>query len=643
MTYQRHYEPITQNLSVSRIPMREGQLSILRLSTCHGIPTASHTTHDIQCPDLYTANATFPHLLHTMNTSRGNTNPAALEGASLHRMRTKNACEPCRQRKRKCDGKEPCSSCSRYIYECYYGTPEGPGFPARKKPTESTSKSKGAAQGHGSTQSQDTGSSQYDSPTKSRDPQDGILDPVTKRFSAASSGVAFPRMLGINIDAEDAPRLHSFAWNLGMRNELQTAHTDITQLVSFAVLQRLAAVYFEHIHPIYGFLSQERFAQKAIDRWSNTAAADDFDLVCCGVVALGSLFLPEPSHVQEAELMQHARMSLDSSVKFPSIDRIAAWILRTLYSRLTTRPHVAWISSSVTMQLIEVTGIHHDLDTISVVHPPNTPMDEQDAEQRRGLFWVARSLNAFLSYEVGFSSMNLPAATCKPIAPNSLNYTHELMALYFAWEKIQLIESTTACSLEDCLSRLQEIELHHNGLVLHQTNLAFCVYRRLRLRNSNFSKKALDLLVTMGNTGLKASNNMLQLNVPWWHIAMVPFQYVCVLLAIDSRHSLLYVGDAMRTLEAATQRFDTHVMREALMTAGLLLREWKKRKEELIGFLGEGLQYQQTSMLNQLNEVLQSGVSKPVPTEWPANVDFNMPGTTDLNWDLFLGGPNTLF
>lgn len=147
----------------------------------------------------------------------------------------------------------------------------------------------------------------------------------------------------------------------------------------------------------------------------------------------------------------------------------------------------------------------------------------------------------------------------------------------------------------------------------------------------------------MGNTGLKASNNMLQLNVPWWHIAMVPFQYVCVLLAIDSRHSLLYVGDAMRTLEAATQRFDTHVMREALMTTGLLLREWKKRKEELIGFLREGLQYQQTSMLNQLNEVLQSGVSKPVPTEWPANVDFNMPGTTDLNWDLFLGGPNTLF
>ena len=570
-----------------------------------------------------------------MGSSRGNSNTAASEGAGLHRMRTKNACEPCRQRKRKCDGEEPCSSCSRYGYECYYGTPEGAGSPARRKLSESTSRSKGAARGDESISRQDTSIGQ-------RENQDAILDPVSMRFSAASSGVAFPRMLGINIDAEDAPRLHSFAWNLGMRNELQTAHTDITQLVSFEALQRLAKVYFEHVHPIYGFLSREKFVQKAIDRWSNAAAADDFDLVCCGVVALGSLFLPEPSHVREAELMQHSRMTLDSSIKFPTIDRVAAWILRTLYSRLTTRPHVAWVSSCVTMQLVEVTGIHQDLDTITIVHPPTTPMAEQDAEERRCLFWVARSLNAFMSYEVGLSSVHLPAATCKPITPNSLNYTHELMTLYLAWEKIQFLESNTAYSLEDCLGGLQAVELHHDGLLLHQTNLAFCVYRRLRLRNSNFSKKALDLLVTMGNTGLKASNNMLQLNIPWWHIAMVPFQYVCVLLAIDTRDSLLYVGDAMRTLEAATQRFDTHVMREALITAGLLVRECKKRKEEVIGFLGEGLQHQQTSILNQLNEVLQFGGNQSAPVEWPADVNINMPNTTALNWDLFLGGPNTL-
>ena len=450
-------------------------------------------------------------------------------------------------------------------------------------------------------------------------------------------------MLGITIDAEDTPRLHSFAWNLGIRNELQKAQTDITQLVSFAALNRLAKVYFEHIHPIYGFLSRERFTQRVIDRWSDTAVADDFDLICCGVAALGSLFLPEPSHVLEAELMQHARMTLDSSVKFPTLDRIAAWILRTLYSRSTTRPHVAWISSCVTMQLVEVAGIHQDLDTISVVHPPSTPMAEQDVEQRRCLFWVARSLNAFLSYEVGFSSVHLPAATCKPIKPNIFNYTHELIALYLAWEEIQFLETTASYSLEGCLGCLQAVELHHDGLLLHQTNLAFCVYRRLRLRNSYFSKKALDLLVTMGNAGLKASNSMLHSSVPWWHIAMVPFQYVCVLLAIDSRDSLLYVGDAMRTLQAATQRFDTHVMWEALMTAGLLVREWKKRKEEIIGFLGDALRHQQTSLLNQLNEVLQSGVNQAGPVEWPENFDINIPDTKDLNWDLFLGGPNTLF
>lgn len=53
---------------------------------------------------------------------------------------------------------------------------------------------------------QDTVTGQHGSPTKPGDYQDGILDPMTMRFSAVSSGVAFPRMLGINIDAEDAPR-----------------------------------------------------------------------------------------------------------------------------------------------------------------------------------------------------------------------------------------------------------------------------------------------------------------------------------------------------------------------------------------------------------------------------------------------------
>src|SRR5271163_3507234 len=36
------------------------------------------------------------------------------------RLRTKRACEPCRKRKRKCDGHHPCNQCLEYEYSCSF-------------------------------------------------------------------------------------------------------------------------------------------------------------------------------------------------------------------------------------------------------------------------------------------------------------------------------------------------------------------------------------------------------------------------------------------------------------------------------------------------------------------------------------------
>lgn len=49
------------------------------------------------------------------------------------RQRSRIACEPCRERKRKCDGEDPCGLCRNYGYECLYRT-----FP-RKRRRESRS------------------------------------------------------------------------------------------------------------------------------------------------------------------------------------------------------------------------------------------------------------------------------------------------------------------------------------------------------------------------------------------------------------------------------------------------------------------------------------------------------------------------
>ena len=77
--------------------------------------------------------------------------------------------------------------------------------------------------------------------------------------------------------------------------------------------------------------------------------------------------------------------------------------------------------------------------------------------------------------------------------------------------------------------------------------------------------------------------------MPWWHVANVPFQVVCVFLAMDVRESLSRVGTAMRVLEEVVERFQTVAMKEALKTARFLVRLSKKRKDEDSEVLGLSL------------------------------------------------------
>ena len=58
---------------------------------------------------------------NTMDSTNGATD--ATDGSSpptQKRQRAKQACEPCRLRKRKCDGAMPCNMCTQFEYKCYF-------------------------------------------------------------------------------------------------------------------------------------------------------------------------------------------------------------------------------------------------------------------------------------------------------------------------------------------------------------------------------------------------------------------------------------------------------------------------------------------------------------------------------------------
>ncbi|KAH9826535.1 C6 transcription factor [Teratosphaeria destructans] len=106
-----------------------------------------------------------------------------------------------------------------------------------------------------------------------------------------------------------------------------------------------------------------------------------------------------------------------------------------------------------------------------------------------------------------------------------------------------------------------------------------CICRRLRLLDYNISGELLEKVLTQTSKALKAAQTNIDTGSPWHHDANVPFQIVCILLAIDNPLSIAQLGDAVRVLNNVVHLYDTDATREALSTASLLIMLHQRRKE----------------------------------------------------------------
>lgn len=122
--------------------------------------------------------------------------------------RSKIACEPCRDRKRKCDGRQPCETCSDFEYVYFYDITgrkkrnKKPLLPARKRTQRNEEQGK-------------------KTPLNPTSPRARSLGPYSEEIQSKSlesnSGAAFVRALGLKIDPANAPEPKVFAWNIGAR------------------------------------------------------------------------------------------------------------------------------------------------------------------------------------------------------------------------------------------------------------------------------------------------------------------------------------------------------------------------------------------------------------------------------------------
>ncbi|KAH9845636.1 C6 zinc finger protein domain protein [Teratosphaeria destructans] len=513
--------------------------------------------------------------------------PDADEGADgasgeVHqgRQRSRAACAPCRQRKRKCDGKYPCGTCVRYEYQCEYSA------------TKRSSITNGESAAHTQESPSHTGKTPPSIVQLQKHPltapgarfhHRGILDPVKTRFVRANSAIAFPRVLGMDMESEIIPRLHSFAWHTGIRGEPIEAPVDITTLLTWAEMQTLAKVYFRIVKPEFGLVDETEFNEQAAARFNDPRGLNDVDAMLLGVGALGSFFSSTP-HSKETEMVFAARAVLTQRiVNGPTTSNITGWILRTIYLRLTSRPHGSWMTSCITMHQAEASGLHKELQTIAVVYPAAPSGDHKLQKTRRKLFHIARALNIILSFEYGRSRVTFDVTTTKRFAAESGTFAHHFvdMADHLPSDYVDRDrEPDPPAALGAALTKLEEMHSDSSFMTMLKADLAFSIYRRLWLMSLTDAKDRADTVITIGKAALDAATRMLNDRLPWWNIVHAPFQFLCVCLAVSTPRSLGYIQGTMALLHRITQIYDTHMVREAYNQASALLKMSKKRKEK---------------------------------------------------------------
>lgn len=482
------------------------------------------------------------------------------------RKRSKLACTPCRQRKRKCDGSQPCQTCSDLEHDCYYSPSERRRHLPQPKqssvPLTSTLHSP-----HSESLLQE---------------MEKDLNPQRQLSSMqANSGAAFVRELALSLDPVNAPRMHLFAWNVfsGARqtDRAIALELSIADLISEFDMETLAMVYFEKVDPCYGFIDRQDVDCRIKRRWASPRVQDWYDAVLCGIAALGCLFSRVQSREVELSLVEIARIDLEHTIsEVPHVSTVTAWVLRVTYLRMTSSPHTAWMASCLLMHAVEAAGLHCEPAAGSVLQ--SLPSGVND-ELRRRLYGVAQHLNLWMSFDIGRSRVILRNATTVTPCQRPGDYTVELLGLL---PYSEMLDSGTFINRDELASALGRVlgRAHSEPpSILAQCNLVLCLYRRLRAANTVPQGEVMDQILALIAQAVRSAQTMLNACSPWHHIANVPFQVVCTLLAIDTPASLAQLEDAIQTLENVATTYNTQTLQEAVSTASLIISLHQRRKE----------------------------------------------------------------
>ncbi|GKZ75137.1 hypothetical protein AnigIFM50267_002870 [Aspergillus niger] len=490
------------------------------------------------------------------------------------RKRSQNACGPCRQRKRRCDGRSPCITCCEWGYDCFYDNQKrGTSRYTVSETNNSASLPSSSPGSQESTQEADKVSSKKK-----------IIDRVE-----ANSGAAFIRNMGDNIDPTSTTKLNLFGWNTGHRQLPSSVDSvapfSLFEITSFEAIKCLAGVYFDKVNPCYGLLDPKRFFRRLELRSNLPLACDPYDSTFAGVAALGSLFSQHDVTLTETQLVQYARSMLEGNdACSPSVEILTGWILHLLYMRMTSKPYPTWLASSNMMHMLEASGIHRWSSTECEARAL-----ESEIAPRERLVGVAQHLNLWVSFDLGLSRVSFADEWSVSLSEQFQGKSNGILNLLPISASLDPGNANDGEKLKSSfLSILQKV-YKEGPEILAQCNLVLCMFRRLHLWHSNFDQLVIDRTLTLLQSGLEAARALSNSCCPWHHIANVPFHTLYALLVLDTSASFQLVPEAMETLWQVASTYNTATMREAVYAAERLVLLYQQRRTSDVIILSEAL------------------------------------------------------
>lgn len=562
------------------------------------------------------------------------------------RQRIQRACVPCRKRKIKCDGNEPCAACSGYGYDCVYSDvanrPRGASSDVTS-PNPLTMGSRDAAKAVDSPRlvwrvpgKADTlfMASEVVVPDVLGAPK--LLQPVKTRFTSAYSAVAYPRRLGLRLGMPEPPRLQAYGWNPGTRAEVKAvSQNTICDILSLDDAKRYANIYFKEVHQYFDILDQGMFNERCEDFWISMRRGTDFEACICGVIALGSYFScaksphPSPPSPVEAQVVEHGRALLDLSVAYPpaliSVKYVVGWILRTLYLRLTTRPHIAWMASCTAVHIAEATGLHREISEFQMKADMPRPITEKEIDHRRRAFWVATSLNQFFASEYGRTQVHVDLIGCQPLSAESDDMTARTVSMMQSAPGNELLGRPVELYEELTKAMALPVKSPLHGTL--RADLCFCIYRMLCSTGTRLPAEQVPTLLDVVRVGLNGVTFLCSMNQPWWNVVSMPLHAICVLLSVEDSASLEMIPSALESLKNVTTVYDSYLSREALRTAYALVKGAAEQRRAGLDSLDRGLE-----VVGEPSHSVGSKTASPGDVfQWPMDNDLGYSDFLDLS------------